>query len=123
MKKTLSLFPTHTGVGIAQNESNRREKVTLAGSIAADDNIGLRGEGFHNGLVLVAAIRVSGGHGALECWRMTRTYLLKPWMMICLMNMMGESSADARHAVWGLDGCAVGDEVDDGERDASRTRD
>lgn len=39
MKKSLSLFPAKVGVGIAEDETDRREEITLARTIAADDDI------------------------------------------------------------------------------------
>lgn len=56
MKKSLALLPAKMGVGITENESNGGEEVTLAGTIAADDDIVLRREGLDNGLILVAAM-------------------------------------------------------------------
>jgi hypothetical protein len=55
VQKSLSLLATHLSVGIAQNESDGGEEVALARTIATDDNIVLRREGFDDGLVLVAA--------------------------------------------------------------------
>jgi hypothetical protein len=53
VKQSLALFPSHLRVGIAQNEANSGEKVTLAGTIAADNNIVFRGKGFDDRLVFV----------------------------------------------------------------------
>ena len=43
-------------IGIAQDKSNGGEEVTLARSVAADDNIMLGREGLDDGLVLVAVV-------------------------------------------------------------------
>lgn len=77
MQEALALLSAHLSVGITENETNRRKEITLAGTIAADDNIGFGRERLNNGLVLVAAI------DSLECARRTArtldgTYLLKP---------------------------------------------
>lgn len=57
MKKSLSLFTTKVRVCIAQDETNGGEEVTLARSIAADDDIVFRGERLDDGLILVAIIK------------------------------------------------------------------
>ena len=54
MKKSLSLFATHVSVGIAEDESNGREEVAFARTIAADNDIVLGGERFDDRLILVA---------------------------------------------------------------------
>lgn len=54
MKKSLSLLATHLCVCITQNETNGGEKVTLARTVTADDDIVLGREGFNDRLVLVA---------------------------------------------------------------------
>lgn len=56
MQQGLSLFATHLGVGIAEDESDGGEEVALAGTIAADDDIVLGREGLDDGLVLVAGL-------------------------------------------------------------------
>jgi hypothetical protein len=58
MKKSLSFLTAKMGVSIAENESNGGEEVTLARTIAADDDIVFRGEGLDNGLVLVAVFTI-----------------------------------------------------------------
>jgi hypothetical protein len=55
VQESLSLLAAHLSVGIAQNESDGGEKVTLSGTIATNDNIVFGREGLDNGLVLVAA--------------------------------------------------------------------
>ena len=54
MKKGLSFLSTQMGVGIAEDEANGREEVTLSGTIATNDNIVFRREGLDHGLVFVA---------------------------------------------------------------------
>lgn len=91
MQQSLALFSTEVGVGIAQDESNRGEEVTLAGTIATDDNIVLWRKGLNDRLVLVAVIMQrlvilmaqSGGE------QLSSTHLLKPWMMICFTYILG----------------------------------
>lgn len=56
MQQSLTLFSAEVGVGIAQDESNRGKEVTLAGTIATDDNIVLWRKGLNDRLVLVAVI-------------------------------------------------------------------
>lgn len=56
MKKSLSFLSAKMGIGIAQNEANGGEEVTLARTIAADNDIVFGREGLDNGLILVAAI-------------------------------------------------------------------
>lgn len=87
MKKSLSLFATHLCVCIAQDESDGGEEVALSGAIATDYDIVLGRERLNDGLVLVAV-------GA-SCQKRNprhanhgQTYLLKPWIMICLICMV-----------------------------------
>lgn len=54
MQQPLSLFAGHLGVGIAEDEPDGCEEVTLAGAIASDDNVCAGGEGLNDRLVLVA---------------------------------------------------------------------
>lgn len=54
MEQGLSLFPPHMRVGIAKNEANSREKVTLTRTVAADNDIMFGGERLNHGLILVA---------------------------------------------------------------------
>lgn len=54
MKKSLSLLSPEVSVGITEDETNRGEEVTLARTIAANDDIVFRGKGLDNCLVLVA---------------------------------------------------------------------
>lgn len=54
MQKALALFTAHLRVCVAEDEAHRREEVTLSGSIAADDDVGLGGERLNDRLVLVA---------------------------------------------------------------------
>lgn len=56
MQKSLTLFSTEVSVGIAQDESNRGKEVTLAGTIATNDNIVLGRKRLNDRLVLVAVI-------------------------------------------------------------------
>lgn len=57
----MAFLPAHLSVGVTEDESNRREEVTFAGSIATDDNIRLGREGLDNGLVFVAGECISNG--------------------------------------------------------------
>ena len=41
MEKSLPLFATHLGVGIAKNKANSCEEVTFSRTIATDDYVGL----------------------------------------------------------------------------------
>lgn len=54
MKKSLSLLSTEVSVGITEDEPNRREEVTLARTIAANDDIVFWRERLDDCLVLVA---------------------------------------------------------------------
>lgn len=54
MKQRLSIFPTHLGIGVAQDEAHGGEEVTLARSISSDDDIMFWRERVHDGLILVA---------------------------------------------------------------------
>jgi len=54
VKQCLSFFAAHVGVRIAEDEPDSGKEVALAGSIATNDNIGFWGEGFDDGLLLVA---------------------------------------------------------------------
>lgn len=46
----------HLCIGIAENEPNGSEEITLAGSVAPDNDIVLGRKGFDSGLLLVTAI-------------------------------------------------------------------
>lgn len=54
MKKGLSLLSTEVGVGITEDEPNRGEEVTLARTIAANNDIVFRRKRLDDCLVLVA---------------------------------------------------------------------
>jgi len=56
VEESLALFATHLGIGIAEDEADGGEEVTLARAISADNNIGARRERLENGLVLIAAL-------------------------------------------------------------------
>lgn len=56
MQQSLALFSAEVSVGIAQDESNCREEVALARTIATDDNIVLWRKGLNDRLVLVAVV-------------------------------------------------------------------
>lgn len=79
------------GVGIAEYEPNGREEVTFAGTIAADDDIVFGGEWLDDRLILVAVVTVElvEPFGHLLVNSVCCTYLLKPWMMICLTYILG----------------------------------
>lgn len=55
VEESLALFAPHLGVGIAEDEANRGEEVTLARTVATDDDVVLGREGLNDRLVLVAA--------------------------------------------------------------------
>lgn len=57
MKKSLSLLAHQVSVRITQDETNGGEEVTLARTIATDNDIVFRREGLDDRLVLVASNR------------------------------------------------------------------
>lgn len=57
VKQSLTLLSAQVGVGITENKSNGREEVTLARTIAADDNIVFGRKRLNDRLVLVAVAR------------------------------------------------------------------
>lgn len=61
MEEALPLLATHLGIGIAEDEADGGEEVALSGAIAADDDVGLGGEGLNDDLFFVAARGVSDG--------------------------------------------------------------
>jgi hypothetical protein len=70
VEKGLPLLAAHVCVGIAEDESNGGEEVTLARTIAPDDDIGPGREGLDDGLILVAArgrLSVQGYLRARSC--------------------------------------------------------
>jgi hypothetical protein len=87
VKKRLSLFATHLSICIAEDESDGGKEVTLARTIATNDDICLRGEGFDNRLFLVATIPL-----ALLPKVQYSPYLLKPWIMICLICILAHQA-------------------------------
>jgi hypothetical protein len=56
VKKGLTLLSAHMSVGIAEDEANGREEITLPRPIAADDDIMLGREWLDDRLVFVAVI-------------------------------------------------------------------
>lgn len=56
VEEALALLTTHLGVGIAEDEADGGEEVTLAGSVTADDDICLVREGLNDRLLLVAVV-------------------------------------------------------------------
>jgi hypothetical protein len=58
VQKGLALLPSEVGIGIAKNEADGCEEVTLAGTIAANNNVVFRGEWLNDRLVLVARLRL-----------------------------------------------------------------
>lgn len=56
MQESLTLLSPKVSVGIAKDKANGSEEVTLARTIAADDNIMLGGEWLDQRLVLVAKL-------------------------------------------------------------------
>lgn len=87
MEKSLALFSAKVGVGIAQDETNGGEEITLARPITADDNIMFRGKGLNDRLVLVASKK----SGEVPLLPSMTTYLLKPWIIICLTYMLRDA--------------------------------
>lgn len=84
-------------VGIAKNKPNGGKEVTLARPIAPNDHIVFWRERLDNGLVLVAAVKteISRVFGRRISEPSSRhTHLLKPWMIICLINMVDRNLAD-----------------------------
>lgn len=57
VKQSLTLLSAQMGVGITENKPNGREEVTLARTIAADDNIVFGRKRLNDRLVLVAVAR------------------------------------------------------------------
>ena len=56
MQQSLTLLSAEVSVRIAQDEPNRSKEVTLARTIATDDNIVLGRKGLDDGLILVAVV-------------------------------------------------------------------
>ena len=54
MKKGLSFLSSHMGIGITEDETNCREEITFAGSIATNNHIVLMRKRLDHGLILVA---------------------------------------------------------------------
>ena len=54
MQKGLTLLSSEVSIGIAEDKSNCGEEVTLARTVAPDDDIVFRRKWLDNGLVLVA---------------------------------------------------------------------
>lgn len=99
MEKTLALFTAHLRVCIAEDEANRREEVTLSRSITADNDVRLGGKGLNDRLVLVATAlsQHMHHHHDVSLGGAAIPHLLKPWMMICLIYMVGCAGAAAQH--------------------------
>lgn len=53
MQQRLAFFSPHLSIGIAENESNRGEEVTLARAITANDHVALGRERLYDGLFLI----------------------------------------------------------------------
>lgn len=68
VQKSLALLPAKVSVGVAENETNGREEVTLARAIAADDDIVFGREGLDDRLVLVAVDEIDLVRRHLEDW-------------------------------------------------------
>lgn len=98
MEESLALFATHLGIGIAEDEADGGEEVTLARTISADNNIGARRERLENGLVLIAALVLARARAQDGAKRgMARVaHLLKPWMIICLIYIATTGAASRR---------------------------
>ena len=93
MEQCLALFAPHLSVRIAEHEANCGEEVALARAIAPDDDIQARRKGLNDCLVFVTtsagtiskAMRYLKPHATHQA---SLAHLLKPWMMICLINMV-----------------------------------
>jgi hypothetical protein len=59
VEEALSLLATHLSVGIAEDEADGSEEVTLSRAIATDNDVCLGGEGLNDDLFLVAVRGVS----------------------------------------------------------------
>lgn len=78
------------GVRITEDETDGRKEITLARTIAADDDIVFWREGLDDRLILVATRAFSSANVYLISqgrW-LACTYLLKPWMIICLTYIL-----------------------------------
>ena len=95
MQEGLSFFATHLGIGIAEDKSNCGEEVTLARAVATDDDIVFWRKGLDDGLVLVAITGACQIQRDQPMRKKSTFYLLKPWMMICLMCMFSSVSQSA----------------------------
>jgi hypothetical protein len=80
VEKAYPFLAAESVLFIAQDETQGAEEVALARAIAADDDIALRREGLDLRLVFVAGALLSAGCDAMH----NKTYLLKPWIVICL---------------------------------------
>ena len=83
MKQCLPFFATHLCISITEDKSDGCEEVALSRAIVANDDIVLRGKGLDHRLLLIAKPYVSKRYRIL----VPATNLLKPWMMICLINI------------------------------------
>ena len=90
MKQRLALFPAHLSICIAEDETNSGEEVGLSGTIATDDDIALGREGLDDCLLLVT-LRLSGI--LTGTFLASMAYLLKPWMIICLICILAVRGA------------------------------
>lgn len=63
MQKSLALLPAEMSIGIAEDEANGREEVTLPGTIAADNDVVFGGEWLDDRLIFVAECRAESIKG------------------------------------------------------------
>ena len=68
MQESLTFLSAEMSVGIAEDESNSREEVTLSRTIAADNDVVFRGEWLNDRLIFVAEVRAKSikGHKVMR---------------------------------------------------------
>ena len=89
------------GIGITEDEADSREEVALAGAVASHNHIVLWRKGLNYSLFFVAVFTsdcpipdVHEVNASVDAKGLDKTYLLKPWMIICLICMAaGRASA------------------------------
>ena len=59
VKESIPLLATHLRIGVAEDESDSGEEVTLSRAIASNDHIVLWRKGLNNGLLFVATLDIS----------------------------------------------------------------
>ena len=74
-------------IGVTEDKSNGGEEVTLAGAIAAYNDVVFRRERLDDSLILIAK-RYTLVLSKVWVLQGRSTYLLKPWMIICLIYIL-----------------------------------